>query len=43
VEAWYRHNSNLYLRSVIPVKQAPDNDSLIIKNPQDVFRKQRRQ
>ena len=43
VEAWYRHNSKMYLRSVIPVKQAPDNDSLIIKDPQDVFRKKRRQ
>jgi hypothetical protein len=43
VEAWYRHNNQMYLRSVIPVKQAPDNDSLIIKNPQELFRKKRRQ
>ena len=42
VEAWYKHNDRMYLRSVIPVKQAPDNDSLIIKpSPQGNRRKQR--
>ncbi|MEI3802064.1 MULTISPECIES: hypothetical protein [unclassified Chitinophaga] len=42
VEAWYKHNDRLYLRSVIPVKQAPDADSLIIKNTDDLFKKKRR-
>ncbi|MEZ2446435.1 hypothetical protein AB6805_32230 [Chitinophaga sp. RCC_12] len=42
VEAWYKHNDRLYLRSVIPVKQAPDADSLILKNTDDLFKKKRR-
>ncbi|HEY8959266.1 hypothetical protein [Chitinophaga sp.] len=42
VEAWYKHNNRLYLRSVIPVKQAPDADSLIMKNTDGIFRKKRR-
>jgi hypothetical protein len=43
VEAWYKHNNRMYLRSVIPVKQAPDNDSLIMKNSPEGYKKKRRQ
>lgn len=43
VEAWYKHNNRMYLRSVIPVKQAPDNDSLIIKTSPEGNKRKRRQ
>ncbi|PSL47466.1 hypothetical protein CLV51_102314 [Chitinophaga niastensis] len=39
VEAWYKHNPNMYLRSVIPVKQAPDDDSKIINDTRDLYKK----
>jgi len=43
VEAWYKPNDRMYLRSVIPVKQAPDNDSLLIKTSPEGNKKKRRQ
>lgn len=43
VEAWYKPNDRMYLRSVIPVKQAPDNDSLLIKNSPEGNKRKRRQ
>ncbi|MBO9727831.1 MAG: hypothetical protein J7623_04265 [Chitinophaga sp.] len=43
VEAWYKYNDRMYLRSVIPVKQAPDNDSLIIKPSPEGNKRKRRQ
>jgi hypothetical protein len=41
VEAWYKPNSKYYIRTQVPVKQAPDNDSLLT-NPNDLFKKKRR-
>ncbi|SEA31322.1 hypothetical protein SAMN05660909_01488 [Chitinophaga terrae (ex Kim and Jung 2007)] len=41
VEAWYKPNSKYYIRAQVPVKQAPDNDSLLT-NPNDLFKKKRR-
>lgn len=43
VEAWYKHNNRMYLRSVIPVKQAPDPDSLITKPSPEGNKRKRRQ
>ncbi|HEY9262152.1 hypothetical protein [Chitinophaga sp.] len=43
VEAWYKPNDRLYLRSVIPVKQAPDNDSLLMKTSPEGNKKKKRQ
>ena len=42
VEAWYKHNNQMYLRSVIPVKQAPDNDAGIIKSLPELNNNQKR-
>ncbi|SEW55413.1 hypothetical protein [Chitinophaga arvensicola] len=42
VEAWYKTNERLYLRSVLPVKQAPDADSLLLKNTDDLFKKKKK-
>ncbi len=42
VEAWYKANERLYLRSVLPVKQAPDADSLLLKNTDDLFNKKKK-
>lgn len=42
VEAWYKANERLYLRSVLPVKQAPENDSLLLKNTDDLFNKKKK-
>lgn len=39
VKAVYRGNSSLTASSVIPVKQLPDDESLIIQNEKDVFKK----
>lgn len=43
VEAWYKPNDHMYLRSVIPVKQAPDNDSLLMKTSPEGNKRKKRQ
>lgn len=43
VEAWYKPNDRMYLRSVIPVKQAPDNDSLLMKTSPEGNKRKKRQ
>ncbi|MFY0253771.1 hypothetical protein ACDQ55_07420 [Chitinophaga sp. 30R24] len=35
VEAWYKYGKQFYLHSVLPVKQAPDNDPPITNNIQE--------
>ncbi|MCW3467706.1 hypothetical protein [Chitinophaga nivalis] len=42
VQAWYKYNPAMYLRSTIPVKQAPDNDSLIIQDSRELFNKRKK-
>lgn len=41
VEAWYKPHPDYYIRAVVPVKQAPDNPSLLT-NPDQLFQKKRR-
>lgn len=41
-EAWYKYNNQMYLRSVIPVKQATEDESLIMKNGQDLYNNNKR-
>lgn len=41
IEAWYKPNPDYYLRTVVPVKQAPDNASLLT-DPNQLFQKKKR-